>query len=183
MAVRERARHRPRHRPQPALPLGASPTTSTCRTGSTSWGRWPHRSSAARTCPWSSSSRAPRSTRGARRSSASSSGPCSGSVLATVFVHSRLLERAFVPYVVASQTIPIVALAPMIVFALRPERDLGRHHRDLPDVLPGDDRDDPRPPLARPARPRADALVRAPDAGRSTARCACPHRCRTCSPP
>jgi NitT/TauT family transport system permease protein len=37
--------------------------------------------------------------------------------LATVFVHSRLLERAFVPYVIASQTIPIVALAPMIVFA------------------------------------------------------------------
>jgi NitT/TauT family transport system permease protein len=40
-----------------------------------------------------------------------------GLVLATAFVHSRLLERAFVPYVVASQTIPIVALAPMIVFA------------------------------------------------------------------
>jgi NitT/TauT family transport system permease protein len=40
-----------------------------------------------------------------------------GVVLATIFVHSRLLERAFVPYVVASQTIPIVALAPMIVYA------------------------------------------------------------------
>ncbi len=38
--------------------------------------------------------------------------------LATAFVHSRLLERAFVPYVVASQTVPIIALAPMIVFAL-----------------------------------------------------------------
>ena len=36
--------------------------------------------------------------------------------LAVAFVHSSLLERAFVPYVVASQTIPIVALAPMIVF-------------------------------------------------------------------
>lgn len=43
-----------------------------------------------------------------------------GLFLATVFVHSRLLERAFVPYVVASQTIPIVALAPMIVFAFGP---------------------------------------------------------------
>jgi len=43
-----------------------------------------------------------------------------GVVLATIFVHSRLLERAFVPYVVASQTIPIVALAPMIVFAFGP---------------------------------------------------------------
>ncbi len=40
-----------------------------------------------------------------------------GIALAAVFVHSRLLERAFVPYVIASQTIPIIALAPMIVFA------------------------------------------------------------------
>jgi NitT/TauT family transport system permease protein len=40
-----------------------------------------------------------------------------GIALAAVFVHSRLAERAFVPYVIASQTIPIVALAPMIVFA------------------------------------------------------------------
>ena len=40
-----------------------------------------------------------------------------GVVLAAIFVHSRLLERAFVPYVIASQTIPIIALAPMIVFA------------------------------------------------------------------
>ena len=41
-----------------------------------------------------------------------------GLVLAVGFVHSRLLERALVPYVVASQTVPIIALAPMIVFAL-----------------------------------------------------------------
>jgi len=47
-------------------------------------------------------------------------GAALGLILATVFVHSRLLERAFVPYVVASQTIPIVALAPMIVFAFGP---------------------------------------------------------------
>src|SRR3954453_2015231 len=40
-----------------------------------------------------------------------------GLVLATVFVHARLLERALVPYVVASQTIPIIALAPMITYA------------------------------------------------------------------
>jgi NitT/TauT family transport system permease protein len=40
-----------------------------------------------------------------------------GLVLATIFVHSRLLERALVPYVVASQTVPIIALAPLIVFA------------------------------------------------------------------
>jgi NitT/TauT family transport system permease protein len=47
-------------------------------------------------------------------------GAALGLALATIFVHSRLLERAFVPYVVASQTIPIVALAPMIVFAFGP---------------------------------------------------------------
>jgi NitT/TauT family transport system permease protein len=41
-----------------------------------------------------------------------------GLVLATIFVHVRLLERAFVPYVIASQTIPIIALAPLIVFAV-----------------------------------------------------------------
>jgi NitT/TauT family transport system permease protein len=38
-----------------------------------------------------------------------------GVALASVFVHSRLLERALVPYVIASQAIPIVALAPLIV--------------------------------------------------------------------
>jgi NitT/TauT family transport system permease protein len=35
--------------------------------------------------------------------------------LASAFVHSRLAERALVPYVIASQAIPIVALAPLIV--------------------------------------------------------------------
>ncbi len=38
--------------------------------------------------------------------------------LASAFVHSRIAERAFVPYVIASQTIPIIALAPLIVFAM-----------------------------------------------------------------
>ncbi|MEO6350261.1 MAG: ABC transporter permease [Candidatus Limnocylindrales bacterium] len=38
-----------------------------------------------------------------------------GLALASILVHSGMLERAFVPYVVASQTIPIVALAPLIV--------------------------------------------------------------------
>jgi len=44
-------------------------------------------------------------------------GAAIGLILATIFVHSRLLERALVPYVVASQTVPIIALAPLIVFA------------------------------------------------------------------
>lgn len=40
-----------------------------------------------------------------------------GLALAAVFVHSRLAARAFIPYVVASQTIPILALAPLIAYA------------------------------------------------------------------
>lgn len=35
--------------------------------------------------------------------------------LAALFVHSRWAERGLLPYVVASQTVPIIALAPMIV--------------------------------------------------------------------
>jgi NitT/TauT family transport system permease protein len=41
-----------------------------------------------------------------------------GGGLAALFVHVPLAERALVPYVIASQTIPIVALAPMIAFAV-----------------------------------------------------------------
>lgn len=37
--------------------------------------------------------------------------------LASIFVHSTLSERAVMPYVIASQAIPIVALAPIIVAA------------------------------------------------------------------
>jgi len=42
-----------------------------------------------------------------------------GLALGIVFVHSRLAERAFVPYVVASQTVPILAIAPLVVVALK----------------------------------------------------------------
>ncbi len=42
-----------------------------------------------------------------------------GLALAIVFVHSSLLERALVPYVVASQTVPIIAIAPMVVIWLQ----------------------------------------------------------------
>lgn len=38
-----------------------------------------------------------------------------GLALAIAFVHSPLAERALVPYVIASQSVPIIALAPMIV--------------------------------------------------------------------
>jgi NitT/TauT family transport system permease protein len=38
-----------------------------------------------------------------------------GFLLGVTFAHSRLLERGLLPYVVASQTVPILAIAPMIV--------------------------------------------------------------------
>lgn len=38
-----------------------------------------------------------------------------GFVLAVVLVHSGLLQRGLLPYIVASQTVPILAIAPMVV--------------------------------------------------------------------
>jgi NitT/TauT family transport system permease protein len=42
-----------------------------------------------------------------------------GLLLAIVLVHVRMLERALVPLIVASQTIPIIAIAPLIVIGLK----------------------------------------------------------------
>ncbi|MGH2658089.1 MAG: ABC transporter permease [Actinomycetota bacterium] len=42
-------------------------------------------------------------------------GATTGFLLGIAFAHSRLLERGFLPYIVASQTIPILAIAPMVV--------------------------------------------------------------------
>ena len=47
------------------------------------------------------------------------SGALLGFLLGTAFAHSALLERSLVPYVVASQTVPILAIAPMVVVWLR----------------------------------------------------------------
>jgi NitT/TauT family transport system permease protein len=38
-----------------------------------------------------------------------------GFLIGVVLVHSRLLQRGFMPYIVASQTVPILAVAPMVV--------------------------------------------------------------------
>ncbi|HLX34902.1 MAG TPA: ABC transporter permease [Candidatus Limnocylindrales bacterium] len=46
-------------------------------------------------------------------------GAALGLLLGIGFVHSRLAERAFVPYVVASQTVPILAISPLIVVATK----------------------------------------------------------------
>jgi NitT/TauT family transport system permease protein len=44
-----------------------------------------------------------------------------GFVLAVVLVHSRLLQRGFLPYIVVSQTVPILAIAPMVVVWVNPK--------------------------------------------------------------
>jgi NitT/TauT family transport system permease protein len=44
-----------------------------------------------------------------------------GFVLAVLLVHSRLLQRGFLPYIVASQTVPILAIAPMVVVWVNPK--------------------------------------------------------------
>jgi len=45
-------------------------------------------------------------------------GALAGFLLGVVFAHSALLERGCLPYVVASQTVPILAIAPMVVIWL-----------------------------------------------------------------
>ena len=41
-----------------------------------------------------------------------------GCALAVLFASSRLLERGLLPFVVGSQTVPILAIAPMVVVGL-----------------------------------------------------------------
>ncbi len=44
-----------------------------------------------------------------------------GFTLGILLAHSRLLQRGFLPYIVASQTIPILAIAPMVVVWVNPK--------------------------------------------------------------
>jgi NitT/TauT family transport system permease protein len=48
-----------------------------------------------------------------------------GFALGIVLVHSRLLQRGLLPYIVASQTIPILAIAPMVVVWVNPKLPMG----------------------------------------------------------
>ena len=45
-------------------------------------------------------------------------GTALGLVLAVVIVHSRTLDRALLPWIVASQTIPVLAIAPIVLVIL-----------------------------------------------------------------
>ena len=51
-----------------------------------------------------------------------------GFAIAVLLSESRLLQRGFLPYIVASQTIPILAIAPMVVVWINPK---------LPETLEG----------------------------------------------
>ena len=42
-------------------------------------------------------------------------GTVAGFAIGALLAHSRILQRGFLPYVVASQTVPILAIAPMVV--------------------------------------------------------------------
>jgi NitT/TauT family transport system permease protein len=44
-----------------------------------------------------------------------------GFALGVALAHSRLMQRGFLPYIVASQTIPILAVAPMVVIWVNPK--------------------------------------------------------------
>jgi NitT/TauT family transport system permease protein len=44
-----------------------------------------------------------------------------GFAIAVVLAHSALLQRGFLPYIVASQTVPILAVAPMVVVWVNPK--------------------------------------------------------------
>jgi NitT/TauT family transport system permease protein len=44
-----------------------------------------------------------------------------GFLIAVVLVHSNVLQRGFLPYIVASQTVPILAIAPMVVVWVNPK--------------------------------------------------------------
>jgi NitT/TauT family transport system permease protein len=48
-------------------------------------------------------------------------GAAFGFCIAVVLAHSSLLQRGFLPYIVASQTIPILAVAPMVVVWVNPK--------------------------------------------------------------
>ena len=45
-------------------------------------------------------------------------GAAVGFAIAVALAESRILERGFIPYIVASQTIPLLAIAPMVVVGL-----------------------------------------------------------------
>jgi NitT/TauT family transport system permease protein len=52
-------------------------------------------------------------------------GAAFGFAIAVLLAHSSVLERGFLPYIVASQTVPILAVAPMVVVWVNPKLPAG----------------------------------------------------------
>ena len=83
-------------------------------------------------------------------------GTALGILIAVGIVHVTTLDRSLMPWIIASQTIPILAIAPMVIVVLRGDR----HHRphpegadlDLSVVLPGRGRHGEGAALARDSR-------------------------------
>ena len=106
-----------------------------------------------------------------------------GFAIGVVLAHSAS-QRGLLPYIVASQTVPILAIAPMVVVWMgsrgMPGLALGGGHRRVPDVLP---RHDEHVARARSADPRALELMRSYAATTGDAlEAEVRRRCRTCSP-
>jgi NitT/TauT family transport system permease protein len=108
-----------------------------------------------------------------------------GFLLAIVLVHSRLLQRGLLPYIVGSQTVPILAIAPMVVVWLG--------GRGLPgwfsvSVIAAYLTFFPSPSTvfevsSPPTREPSTSCTRTPRvAGRSCGSSACPRRCPTSLP-
>ena len=88
-------------------------------------------------------------------------GTALGILIAVGIVHFTSLDRSLMPWIIASQTIPILAIAPMVIVVLRRDRHY-RHHPqgadlDLSVLLPGRGRHGEGLALARahPSRPDA----------------------------
>ena len=111
-----------------------------------------------------------------------------GVLLAVLMQRSGLLERALLPYVVASQTVPLIAIAPLVagwggkiaVFGAAVAALGERHgHRRLPGVLPDRGRHAARA-RRRPAPRTSSCSARSPAAGgRRCCGCGSRRRCRT----
>ncbi len=111
-----------------------------------------------------------------------------GVLLAVLFVFLRPLEQALLPWVIASQTVPIIALVPVLLLVLGnvgitvqtsliPTALIGAYIAFFP-VTVG-----PSPACARSTRWRSTSCRATPPArSRCSSRCASPPPCRSCSP-
>ena len=84
-----------------------------------------------------------------------------GIAIAVAIVHARSLDRSLMPWIIASQTIPILAIAPMVIVVLASIGVKGLaaegDHLDLSVVLPRHRRHGEGAALARPDPARPDA--------------------------